>query len=660
MPRLPLRFEENRGQFAPVVRYTARSNGYNLQLTDSGPAFLMGKQRVEIALVHGNAAPKIEATERTETKTNYLVGSGKDWHIGVGNFGRVRYHDVYPGVDIVYYGNHGQLEYDFVMQAGVSPDAIRMEFKGADGLSLTPEGDLAISAGGAQVVQQRPVILQDGHRVAGHYTLLARNEAGVVLEGYDPTRPLVIDPILVYAGYMGSSGADQITAMKLGPKNLLYMTGSTNTGEMPYIDGAYNNFNAGLTDIFLAIVDTTPGTSYPLKYFSYLGGTNIDIPLALEVDSAGVAYLTGTTTSTDFPMRGNSFQSTGAGATQDAFVAKLDPSLYGGDSLVYSTFLGGTTGTESANGIAIDKNGLIYVIGTTRSTDFPLTTSGYAQTLYGPQDAFITVIDPNSTSLRYSTYMGGELSDDGRAIAVGSNGLVYFAASTYSTQFPIEGAFYQNQLQGAIDIVVGVIDINKFGNGSNGPASMIYSSYIGGSDLDEVRAIALDANNNVILTGYTFSTDFPITGNAVQRNAGGNGDAFVTVVNPNDPPHFLVYSSYFGGSQGEVGYAVRPDASGKIYVSGYTLSTDLFTVGPIQSGNGGGINLFLAEINPNVAGRAGILFSTYLGAQGTYVGNSLAIGPDGSVYLGGYGQRGLPTWNDYAGGQSDAFLVIVK
>jgi hypothetical protein len=281
--------------------------------------------------------------------------------------------------------------------------------------------------------------------------------------------------------------------------------------------------------------------------------------------------------------------------------------------------------------------------------------------LYGSQDAFITVLDPNRTSLRYSTYMGGERSDDGRAIAVGSNGLVYFAVSTYSTMFPIEGPFYRNQLQGALDIAIGVIDINKSGNGSDGtPPSMIYSTYLGGSDIEEVRSMALDASNRVLLTGYTFSTDFPITADAVQRNAPGNGDAFVTVVNPNDPPHFMVYSTYFGGSQGDVAYAVRPDSTGNIYLTGYTLSPDLFTVAAPQPGNGGGINMFLAQIKPGVAGKSGILFSTYLGASGTYVGNAVALGGDGSVYVGGYGQKGLPTWNDYAGGQSDGFLLVVK
>jgi hypothetical protein len=621
----------------------------------------MDGKRIELGMVHGSKTPCIEGLERLRADTNYLVGTQKQWRTGVPNYARVLYHDVYPGVDLVYYGNNGELEYDFQLQAGINPDAIRMEFKGAEHLALSPEGDLKIAAGGKELIQKRPVIYQDGRRITGRYTLLAKNQAGLILDQYDRSRPLVIDPILQFGQYFGSSGADQITAMKMGPNNLLYITGSTTTGEMPYVDGAYDNFNNGLTDIFVGIMDTSPNASNTLVYFSYLGGSNIDIPLALDVDQNGIVYLTGSTTSTDFPMAGNSFQTSGSGTVQTAFVAAIDHRQYGGSSLIYSTYLGGTTGLNVGNGIAVDQNGQMYVVGTTRSSDFPVTGNAYAAVSWGPQDAFITVLSLYSSSAVYSTYMGGELSDDGRAIAVGSNGLVYFAASTYSSTFPMEGPSYRNYLSGGIDVVVGVIDITKHGNGSDGtPASMIYSSYLGGSDLDEVRAMSLDANNNMLLTGYTFSTDFPTTGNAVQQSAGGNGDAFVTIVNPNDPPHFMVYSSYFGGSQGDVGYAIKPDNAGGFYVSGYTLSPDLYTVAAPQPGSGGGINMFMAQINPTVPGRSGIKFSSYLGATGTYVGNAITLGSDGSVYMAGYGQNGLPTWNGYAGGSSDGFMIVLK
>ena len=220
----------------------------------------------------------------------------------------------------------------------------------------------------------------------------------------------------------------------------------------------------------------------------------------------------------------------------------------------------------------------------------------------------------------------------------------------------MEGAGYQRSLQGGSDIVVGMMDMTK-----SGEASLVYSTYLGGSDNDEVRKISLDANNNILLTGYTLSNDFPITSDAVQRNAVHNTDVFVSVVNPHDPAHFLVYSTYFGGTQGEVAYDVKPDGAGNIYFTGYTLSPDLYTVGAPYPGWGGGIDVFVAAVTPGKSGRAGVLFSTYFGATGTYVGTSLVLGPDGSIYLGGYGNIGMPiTATGYAGGLADGFLVVLK
>lgn len=657
MARLPLRFEENRGQADPSVRFTARSSGPNLLLTDRGPVFRVGSNKVEIGLVHGNTKPAIEPLDRLPAVTNYMVGPRDQWRQGVGNYARVRYREVYPGIDVVYYGTQNQLEYDFVLAAGANPDAIRMKFKGDVQVSLTKEGDLALESEGAQVLQKAPSIFQDKRQIQGRYTLLANNEVGFRVARYDRARPLTIDPILLYCNYIGTSGGDQVTAVKLTSNGLLYVTGWTTTAEFTTIDGAYSDHSLGLTDIFLAIFDATANGNFTLKYFSYLGGSNNDLPLAIDVDSKGVAWMTGTTTSVDFPMAGSSVQTTSSATSVLAFIAAIDPSGYGGSSLIYSSYLGGTTGNQSGNGIVAGADGYIYTIGTTKATDFPVTTSAYAGVLYGGQDAYLCKIDPNSSSMLYSTYLGGELSDDGRAIAVGTNGMVYFAASTVSTQFPMEGSGYRQTLNGPEDIVIGMMDMTKFGE-----PSLVYSTYFGGSDLEEVRALALDSKNNVIVTGYTLSTDLVVTPDAVQRNAGGNGDAFVAVVNPKDPPHFLVYSTYFGGSQGEVAYAVKADAAGTIYVAGYTLSPDLFTVAAPQPGWGQGIDVFVAQIKPGVAGRQGILFSTYMGLSGTYLASTLAIGADGSIYVGGYGNIGLPNTDPlgYHGGGTDGYVMVLK
>jgi hypothetical protein len=657
MARLPLRFEENRGQAAPAARYIARASGYSLELTAQGPAMAVGSQRVELKLRSSNPAPRIIPEGRMPAATNYFIGHKEQWRTGIANYSRVRYEGVYPGIDAVYYGNQSQLEYDFVVAPGADPRAIRLQFTGAGRVRITGEGDLSVEAGGQPILQKKPRVYQGEREIAARYVLHGE-EASIELGAYDREKQLVIDPVLVYCTYLGTSGNDQVTGIKMGPKGQLYIAGWTTTGGFQYIDGAYSNASAGFTDIFLAIVDTnTP--DYKLTYFSYLGGGNLDIPLGMTVDSQGIFYITGTTTSIDFPLAGNSIGTSGAATTVDAFVTKLDPKLYGGDALLYSTYLGGTTGNDAGNAIAVDKSGKIYVTGTTKSTDFPVTSSAYAQVLWEAQDAFITKLDPDSASpLVYSTYMGGELPDEGRGIAVGSNGLIYFACTTSSQQFPIEGAAYRNTFQGGgLDLVIGVIDPSKFGS-----PSMPYSTYFGGTGLEEVRKIALDANNNVVLTGYTMSSDFPTTAGALSRAPLGNADVFVTVVNPLDPAHFLVYSTYFGGSQGDVAYDVLPDADGNIYVTGYTLSPDLFTVSAPQPGWGGGINVFVAKIKPGTAGRAGVLFSTYVGQDGLYVGNALALGADGSVYAAGYGTIGLPSSSNGQGffAGNDGFLVVVK
>ncbi|MBZ5726686.1 MAG: SBBP repeat-containing protein [Acidobacteriia bacterium] len=667
LARLPLRFEVNQGQFPPTVRYAARAGGYSLFLEGRGPSLsLAGSERVNISLLDSNPAPRIEPLDPLAARTNYFVGSRADWHTGIANYERVRYHAVYPGIDLVYYGNQSQLEYDFVLTPGADANAIRMKFRGPGRLRITPEGDLALETKARRIIQKRPVIYQQDpggtrREIAGRYTLVARNVVGIRLDGYDRARPLVIDPVITYATYMGGSGKDQITAVKWAPNGLLYIAGGTTTSDLVAAGNAFKTASAGLTDAFVAIVDTNAAGNFGFVYLSYLGGANVDVALAMDVDAAGFIYLTGTTNSTDFPIVGAAVQATGAATTVDAFVSKIDPNAAGSDGLVYSTFLGGTTGNESGNGIAVGADGMIYVIGTTNSSDFPVSSGAYAAVKFGdPPDAFLTKIDPTSSTPVYSTYMGGEGFDDGRSIAVAPSGLVYFSASTFSTLFPLAGLANSPVPLGAGDIIVGVMDMTK-----PGVASLVYSTYFGGSANDVVRKIALDAKGNLMLTGYTLSPDFPVTPDAVQGLYGGNGDAFVSVLNPLDPVHFLVYSTFLGGSESDVAYDITHDSAGAIYVTGYTLSPDFPVTkdGP-QPLWGGGIDVFVTKLKAGVAGPAGLQYSTYIGATPISVGTALAVGSDGTAFVGGYTSGGLPitgnaTQGGFAGGASDGFIVAI-
>jgi hypothetical protein len=634
MAALPLRFEANQGQLPPSVRYRAQAGGYRLLLGAEGPSLAFGAHRIDISLDFGNRAPRIEPLDRLATRTDSYIGARENWRTNIPTYSRVRYDAVYPGIDIIYYGSHGQLEYDFTLAPGSDPSAIRMRFRGADALRVDDSGNLIISSGGSEIVQKAPVVYQrdaSGARRAVHarYRLLGRNVAGFRVGSYDRSRQLVIDPVLVYCTYFGGPGTDQINAVKFFNGNL-YLVGDTDSSVQPPTDGAWANNLQGTVNIFLAIVSTTQNNgNFPITYFSYIGGQLVDIPLALDVDSSGSAYIAGTTTSTNFPLTGNAFQTTGAGSITSSFVAEINPSLYGGVSLVFSSFLSGTTGNDIANGIAVGPNGLIYVVGTATSTDFPVTSNAYQQILWGPSDAFLCQIDPTAGSLLYSTYMGGENDDDGRNILVGANGLVYFSVSTLSKQFPMAGQQIRGIPAGGEDVVVGVMDMSQQGN-----SSLVYSTFLGGSANEEVRGMQFDSKGNVMITGYTLSSNFPVTPDAVQPTYAGAGDAFVTVINPSIPyGGGLLYSTYLGGSGGDVGYGITADAAGYIYVTGYTLSSNFPIAGTSvpQPNWADGTDLFIAKIDRGVAGSSGLQFSTYLGSDNQYVPCGIAVGPDGNV-----------------------------
>ncbi|HEY2018401.1 MAG TPA: SBBP repeat-containing protein [Bryobacteraceae bacterium] len=661
LAQLPLRFEPTQGGADPAIRYTARGGGYTLLLTDQGPTLAFpSSRRIDLSLLNSSRAPQIEALDRLSSRTDYYLGRRENWRKGVASYSRVRYRQVYPGVDVVYYGNQSQLEYDFVLQPGADPNAIRLKFRGASRVHVSPEGDLMVEAGGDRILQKRPFIYQDDsngsprREVQGRYVMLAHNVVGLRLDRYDRSRQLVIDPVIQYCSYLGGSGTDQINAVKLTAAGLLYVAGNIANADLTAIGNAYNTTSTGNVDAFVAVLDTTAAGAYGLVYLTYLGGTNNDVPSAIDVDSLGYIYLTGTTNSTDFPMV-TAFQSTGAGATVDSFVAKLDPNQGGSNGLVFSSYLGGTTGDDTAHGMAVGPNGMIYVIGTTKSSDFPVTSGAYQPVSWGPSDAFLCQIDSNAAALVYSTYLGGEGNDDGRAILVGKNGLVYFAASTLSTQFPMAAYNYSGVPIGAEDIIVGVMDMTQ-----SGTASLVYSTYFGGSANEEVRAMAFDSKGNLVITGYTLSSDFPATRDALQPSYGGNSDAFVAVVNPATlGPGFLVYATYLGGAHGDVGYGVAADSAGYLYVTGYTLSSDFPVANALQSDWGNGTDVFLTKFRPGVAGKNSIQYSTYLGATGLYVASSVAVGLDGTAFVVGYGRTGLPSQGGYAGGATDGFILAV-
>jgi Beta-propeller repeat len=628
---------------------------------------------VDISLEHGNAAPVIEPLDRLAARTDYFTGSRAHWRAGVSQYARIAYRSVYPGIDIIYYGNPDQLEYDLQLHPGADPQSIRLRFQGAGRIGVTAEGDLRVECAGAHFIQRRPVLYQEdsdsGKRrtVSGRYRLLSRDTVGVEVPDFDRSRTLVIDPALNYASFFGGSSTDVINAVTAGADGLVYVAGYTSSNDLQPTYNGVNGANAGGKDAFVAAFDPNRYGGQSLRYLTYLGGGRDDAATAIAVDANSNIYVTGTTSSSDFPMAGNSVQTALALSTSasvfnaDAFVSVISQS----NGLVYSTYFGGT-GDENPYGVARDANGFIYVGGTTTSTDLPATSNAYQAVNWGPSDIFFLKLDVNATSPAYASYLGGEDREDGRGLAVAPNGLVYFAASTLSTQFPTAGFAYQGSPKGTENIVIGVMDMTQSGN-----SSLVYSTYFGGSAIDEVRQVALDANGRLLVAGWTTSSDFPVTANAMRPQYGGAGNGFVVRVNPAAPPgSFLEYGTFVGGSGGDVAYAVTSDKAGTIYVAGYTLSSDFPVTRDALLGRFEyGAEAFLLKFNPAVAGQGALLYGTYIGAGGFHVATGVAIAPDGSIFTGGYTTDALDGLGPalgaayqvgFNGGFSDGFVATVK
>src|SRR5205823_141389 len=375
------------------------------------------------------------------------------------------------------------------------------------------------------------------------------------IEPCDRSARLTIDPVLTYASLLGGSSGDAVVAAKIDKAGFVYLAGYVGNSDFVAVGDPYQSGNNGGTDIFVAKIDPNASGAASLVYFTYIGGSGQDLPTAMAIDGLGNVYLTGSTTSIDFPLAGTQPQSSLAGGSdtavrQDAFALKLFPAAGGRDALYYGTYLGGS-GLDSGAGIDVDAQGAMYVIGSTRSSDFPVTSNAYQPVQWGPGDTFIAKIVPDaSTSLVYSSYLGGEALDEGRAIAVTPNGDVYMAAQTFSETFPLAGNSYRPVGNGGGDIVVLRMDLTKFG-----VDSLVYGTYLGGTGQDDVRKLTLDAAGRVWLTGYTLSPDFQVTDGALQSRLKGTANAFVTRLDLTAPRSSVVlYRTYLDGSNWDVAY----------------------------------------------------------------------------------------------------------
>lgn len=662
-------FEPNHGQTDASVRFTARGEGYGLYLTSNEAVLALSKPQsqarqstdpavVRMKLVGSDPSPRAAGLEPLPGKSNYFLGNDPSrWKRDVPQFGKVRYDAVYPGVDLVYYGNQNRLEYDFVVAPKADPNAIRLSYSGVDRLALGQDGSLELHTGGDLVRQDKPVVYQvrEGrkHSIEGDYVLLADNQVTFRLGAYDRSQELVIDPVVNYSTYFGGSGDEFTTDVVVDGDGNPYITGLTLSTDFPVVGAPGGTGNSTGYDAFVIKLNSAGSGVVFSTYFGGTGEENRDGTGAnyggLAIDASRNVYVTGYTTSTNIPVV-QPIQINNAG-NGDAFVFKLNPA---GNTLLWSTYLGGR-GQDGASGIALDATGSSYVVGRTTSTDFNLKNA--YQGSHGDNgtnfDAFLTRINSEGTGLVYSTYLGGLGEDRGNAIAVDPVGNVALTGITRATNFPITAGAFQPDNQGSTDAFV-----SKF----NPVASqLVYSSYLGGSGENTGTGIALDDSGNAYVTGYTTSTDFPTTTGAFDETwNGGISDGFVAKINSTGTTK--LYCSYLGGDGEDivnrVAVSVRGNNSFLAYVTGSTSSSNFPVEQAIRTSPFGGIDAFVTKFN---VGGNGLEYSTYYGGAGDDAGTGIAVDGLGRAYVVGRTTSAnfpliLPMDNSL-GGTSDSFIA---
>lgn len=631
----PLRFEPNVGQAAPDVRFVARGGGSTMLLSSHDSVFLQPGSAVRMNLFGAANLAGARPEGLLPSVTNYYAGSDpKRWRAGVPNYARIRFDQVYPGIDLVYYATGQRLEYDFVVHPGADPERIRMAWTGTDSMRVNREGDLALVAHGREIRQRKPLVYQevDGKRVeiAAGYQIDKHGVVRLALGAYDRGSPLVVDPLLVYSTYLGGPADDEGSGIAVDSSGASYITGSTQGG-FPTLNPEQPVFG-GETDAFVTKLSPTG----VLVYSTYLGGPKGDSGSGIAVDSMGAAYVAGYTFG-GFPVL-NAAQPTFSGTPvtdTNAFVAKLGPT----GALVYSTYLGGPN-TFGA-GIAVDINQAAYITGQTTG-GFPLVNAEQSTYGGGLNDAFVTKLNA-SGGFAYSTYLGGPNTDFGSGIAVDSTGAAYVVGTT-SGGFPVVNAEQSAFGGGGFDVFVAKV----------APAgSLVYATYLGGDTADYSAAIAVDNQRSAYVTGIT-DGGFPVL-NAQQATYGGNGgNAFVTKFNASGA---VVYSTYLGASASCNATAIAVDSTGAAYVTGDTGSGFPVLNAEQPVAGGGSSNVFVTKFTPTGT----LSYSTYLGGNIQDGGSGIAVDSTGAAYVTGSTSGVFPVLAaaqpTYGGGASDAFVA---
>jgi hypothetical protein len=624
----PLRFEP--ASESNPATFVARGARFHFEFTPHQAILRSGEKDGRLSFDGANPAAHIEGAQLLRSTTNLYFGNDSSkWRRAVANYGRVQVQELYRGIDLAYYGNGGKLEYDLTVNPGADPQRIRLRLDGRD-VRLNRHGDLV-----AELIQKRPVAYQidaDGSQrlVRTSYRKNADGSYGFQLGAYDHLRALVIDPTVTVAQYLAGSYQDIAYGIGHDAKGRIYVGGTTESTDLALAGSSLQTTEGGGLDLFLAVINPALSPSSQVIYVTYIGGTQDETFGAMTVGPNGDVYMTGSTASANFPLA-NAAQTTIAGTNGavDAFALWLGST----QTVVYSTFFGGSA-LDKGTAIAVGSNGWIWIAGNTQSTDMP-HTGGFQGSLIGVQNMFIAAFDPSasgSATEHYSIYIGGTHWDEAYGIAVAPDGTVWLAGGTYSPDIWVQGNPYQGAYGGDGDAYIAHIN--------PGANTLLYASFLGGSGIDEATSLVLDPSGRIILSGYTLSSNFPVTSTAFQTKYGGNTDAFITILDTAKAQ--LVYSTYFGGPEPDASMDLKEDSSGVLYVSGYTESSGLpSTSNALQAAYDGSVDAFGLKLDPSKAGAAGIDYFTYLGSDGLQVAYGVDFDSSGDLYLAGYSSSNI-------------------
>jgi hypothetical protein len=657
--KLPLSFEANQGQADSRVRFISRGSGYSLFLTDTAAVLALskpepGKQEalrpkapaanptalkkarlaiaaktdvISMELAGAARSSRVAGDDQLRGTANYFLGNDPaKWRTNIPTYAKVKYSEVYPGVDLVYYGNQRQLEYDFLIAPGASAKPVKLRFAGASKLKLNADGDLTVVAKNGEIAFRKPVAYQEknGRRepVTGQFTLLARNTVGFKLGDYDRSRELVIDPVLGYSTYLNPDNSLSKVAVDSEGEAYIVASGFVGPNFLPEFPLTYGAYSFG--DGTISVLKLNPAGTAAV-YSAAFGGTMLfspgfdtgDSAGGIAVDSSGNAYITGQAQTSDFPTTAGAFQrvnksmySCSVGDDGNAFVLKLNSS---GTALVYSTFIGGNH-SEYGSGIAVDPLGDAYIAGSTASYDFPVTKGAFQTTtthlcFNGTDAGFVAKFNPTGSALDYATYVSGTVGDYPTSMALDSSGNVYLEGIANSTDYPLTA----NPLETNPDFGGFLTKLNATGS------ALIYSTYF------PTAKVAADASGNAYVAGFAYpaGVNLPTTKGAFQTTNDSRPAGFVAKVNPTGTA--LIYSTLLGGTDSSAISAIAVDNAGNAFVAGQTIDTD-FPVTPdafqkvnkgLNAGgnpqDGGGTS-FLTEFNPE---GSALIYSTYLGGSGS-------------------------------------------